>query len=87
MKPDDVPDDVWEKAYDLADGYSDLYGCDSVKRQQMGEDFAHAILGARSEERDRIETFVEDMFRDNFTPNRSPLSVLKNVLDHIRSRQ
>ncbi|MBS1180427.1 MAG: hypothetical protein H6Q99_307 [Proteobacteria bacterium] len=45
--PADIPEDVWEAAYDEADAFSPVYGCDEKIRFGLTEAFARAILAER----------------------------------------
>ncbi len=48
--PEAMPEDIWETAYEEADNFSDLYGCDSDIRYRMTKAFADAILNERIKE-------------------------------------
>lgn len=45
--PPDIPEDIWEAAYDETDVFSPVYGCDEKIRFGLTEAFARAILGER----------------------------------------
>lgn len=45
--PADIPEDVWETAYDEADVFWPVYGCDEEARFGLTEAFARAILAER----------------------------------------
>jgi len=51
----EVSEDVHEEAYDLADGFSDIYGCDHTIRERLTQAFETAI----QDERDRCATIAQ----------------------------
>lgn len=46
-RPLDIPEEIWEDAYDRADVHSDIYGCDHGKRMRLTEEIARARLAER----------------------------------------
>lgn len=48
-QPLPISEDIRDTAYDLADQFSDWYGCDSTKREQLTAAFANAIAQERED--------------------------------------
>jgi hypothetical protein len=42
-------EEVWERAYDEAGAFSDLYGCDEKKRERLTVAFANTIMSGLAE--------------------------------------
>ncbi|MBS9720066.1 hypothetical protein JYU29_05110 [Tianweitania sp. BSSL-BM11] len=55
----DLEGEVWERAYEWADGFSDIYGCDHVSRERLTVAFASAIKEASAPPHESFDETVK----------------------------